>query len=91
MIVEAIGKVVEGGDLEMDEAASVMNEIMSGDATPAAAGSDAEEEDLVPARPSARRPPPLRAARRAPRGRLRDLSARIPLERGSDGCNSRIS
>jgi len=39
MIVEAIGKVVEGGDLEMDEAASVMNEIMSGDATPAQFGA----------------------------------------------------
>ena len=39
MIVEAIGKVVEGGDLEMDEAASVMNEIMSGDATHAQFGA----------------------------------------------------
>ena len=39
MIVEAIAKLVEGGDLAMDEAASVMNEIMSGDATPAQFGA----------------------------------------------------
>ena len=35
MIMEAIGKLVDGRALAPDEAASVMNEIMDGEATPA--------------------------------------------------------
>ena len=39
MIQEAIGAVVEGQDLSADEAASAMDEIMSGEATPAQFGA----------------------------------------------------
>ena len=39
MIQEAIEKVVSGESLNRDEAAAVMNEIMSGEATPSQFGS----------------------------------------------------
>ncbi len=39
MIKEAIGRLIEGRSLNMDEAASVMEEIMSGEATPAQFGA----------------------------------------------------
>jgi len=39
MIIEAISKVVDGESLPLDEAAQVMNEIMSGEATPAQFGA----------------------------------------------------
>jgi len=39
VIKEAIGKLVEGGSLSEEEAAAVMREIMSGEATPAQFGA----------------------------------------------------
>lgn len=39
MIRDAIERIVEGGSLSMEEAAAVMDEIMSGDATPAQFGA----------------------------------------------------